>query len=60
MCQKCYYHIRDLQRIRRHLPLSDAKTVATVLVDSLLDYYNSLVHDLALKDNKKLKVFKIV
>ena len=60
MCQKCYYHIRDLQRIRRYLVLSVAIIVATGPVDSLLDYCNCLVHDIALKDNTKLNVFKIV
>ena len=41
-CRCCFYHIRDLCRIRRFLSLSVAKTIATALVSSRLDYCNSL------------------
>ena len=34
----CYYHIRDMRRIRRFLPPSVAKTIATSLIGSKLDY----------------------
>ena len=27
ICKSCFYHIRDLRRIRRHIPLSTAKTI---------------------------------
>ena len=37
-CRCCFYHIRDLRRIRRFLSLSVAKTIATALVSSRLDY----------------------
>ena len=40
-CRCCFYHIRDLRRIRRFLSLSVAKTIATALVSSRLDYCNS-------------------
>jgi len=33
----CFYHIRDLRRIRRYTSLSVAKTTATGLVSSRLD-----------------------
>ena len=33
-CRCCFYHIRDLRRIRRFLSLSVAKTIATALVSS--------------------------
>ena len=42
-CSCCFYHIRDLRRIRRFLSLSIAKTIATALVSSILDYCNPLL-----------------
>ena len=43
ICKSCFYHIRDLRRIRRHIPLSTAKTISNALISSRLDYYNSLL-----------------
>ena len=51
----CFYHIRDLRRIRRFLSLSVAKTIATALVSSRLDYCNSLLYNTANKDIAKLQ-----
>ena len=31
ICKSCFYHIRDLRRIRRHLPLSNAQTISNTL-----------------------------
>ena len=39
----CFYHMRNLQRIRSHLDLKRAKLLATALVSSL-DYCNSLLY----------------
>ena len=38
----CFYHIRDLQRIRSTLDYNTACTIATSLIHSKLDYCNSL------------------
>ena len=54
-CRCCLYHIRDLRRIRRFLSLSVAKTIATALVSSRLDYCNSLLYNTANKDIAKLQ-----
>ncbi|KAK2192675.1 hypothetical protein NP493_25g03000 [Ridgeia piscesae] len=48
----CFYHIRDL---RRFISVSVAKTIATALVSSTLDYCNSLLYSTANKDIAKLK-----
>ena len=48
-----FYHIRDLRR--QYVPLSVAKTIATSLVSSRLEYCNSLCHNIALKDIMKLQ-----
>ena len=53
-CRCCFYHIRDLRRIRRFLSLSVAKTIATALVSSILDYCNYL-YNTANKDIAKLQ-----
>jgi hypothetical protein len=55
VCGSCYYHIRDLRRIRRHLSLEDTKCLATALVSSRLDYCNSLLQGLAAMDTLKLQ-----
>ena len=54
-CRCCFYHIRDLRRIRRFISLSVANTIATALVSSRLDYCNSLLHKTASKDIAKLQ-----
>ena len=56
MCRFCFYHIRDLRRIRRYMSLSVAKTIATPLVSSRFDYCNSILHNIAIKDITKLRV----
>ena len=51
----CFYHIRDLKRIRKSLPLALAKQIAVALVTSKLDYCNSLLHEIPAKDLHKLQ-----
>ena len=48
-------HIRDLRRIRRHIPLSTAKTISNALISSRLDYCNSLINNIAKQDLSKLQ-----
>ena len=40
----CYYHMRDLRRIRRYLTRDAAVSLANALVSSRLDYCNSLLY----------------
>ena len=54
-CRCCFYNIRDLRRIRRFISLSVAKTIATALVNSRLNYCNSLLYNTANKDIAKLQ-----
>ena len=54
-CRCCFYHIRDLRRIRWYMSLSVDKSIATALVSSRLDYCNSLLHNIAIKDITKLQ-----
>ena len=54
-CRCCFYHIRDIRRIRRFLSLSVAKTIATALVSSILDYCISLLYNTANKDIARLQ-----
>ena len=55
MSSSCFYHIRDLQRIRKSLSLALAKQIAVALVTSKLDYCNSLLHEIPAKDLQKLE-----
>ena len=53
-CRACFYHIRDLRRIRKSLSLDLAKQIAVALVSSKLDYCNSLFHNIPEKDIVRL------
>ena len=55
VCNACYYHLRDLRRIRRHLDLDSAKALGHALVSSRLDYCNSLLHGLASREISRLQ-----
>ena len=55
VCNSCFYHMRDLRRIRRHLDLDSAKLLATGLVSSRLDYCNSRLYSVADSDLTKLQ-----
>ena len=46
VCRSCYYHIRDLRRLRRCLTAAVTKTIATSLVLSKLDYCNSILYNI--------------
>ena len=49
----CYYHIRDMRRIRRFLTPSVAKTIATSLIGSKLD---SVLFNVTEKEISKLQL----
>ena len=55
ICKSCFHHIRDLRRIRRHIPLSTAKTMSNALISSRLDYCISLLNNIAKQDLSKLQ-----
>lgn len=51
----CFYHIRDLRRIRKFLPTSAVVTLSNALVSSKLDYCNSLYQGIATKQLRRLQ-----
>ena len=55
VCNSCFYHMRDLWRIRRYLDLDSAKLLGTALVFSRLDYCNSLLYGIADIDLTRLQ-----
>jgi hypothetical protein len=55
LCSNCYYHMRDLKRIRNHLDLSTATGIANALVNSRLDYCNSLFYAVNATDIARLQ-----
>ena len=55
ICSACFYHIRDLWRIRRYLVLIGAKLLANALMSSRLDYCNSILSGIADTDLAKLQ-----
>ena len=58
VCNSCFYHMRDLRRIRHHLDLDSANLLATALVSSRLDYCNSLLYGIADIDLTRLQRVK--
>ena len=55
VCRLPYYHIRDLHRIRIQLKMDQAKCLVSALVFSRLDYCNSLLHGVAVRNMFKLQ-----
>ena len=51
----CYYHIKDLRRIRRHLTKSVAITLCNALVGSKINYCNSLYYGINDKQMQRLQ-----
>jgi hypothetical protein len=54
--RSCYMHIRDLRRIRPHLDFKTASTIATSIVQSKLDYCNSLFFKLPSSQLNRLQL----
>ena len=54
-CRACFYHIRDLHRIRKSLSLDFDKQIAVALVSSKLDCCNSLFHNMPERDIARLQ-----
>ena len=51
----CYYHTRDMRRIRRFSTPYVAKAIATPLIGSKLDYCNSVLFNVTEKEISKLQ-----
>ena len=56
--QACFYHIRDLRRLRSYLDLETASTIGTALVQSKLDYCNSLFTHLPSSEIHRLQIIQ--
>ena len=55
ICKSCFYHIRDFARIRRYLGRSTSIAVANALVGSRIDYCNSILDGVSVRDLKRLR-----
>jgi len=55
VCKSAYYHIRALKHIRSSLSTDMAKTVASALVNSRLDYANSVLYNTSSVNMLKLQ-----
>lgn len=53
--KSCFFHIRDLSRLRRCLSLSTAIALANALVSSRLDYCNALLHNITKSELLRLQ-----
>ena len=55
VCRSCYYHIRDLRRLRRCLTSEVSKTIVTALVSNKLDYCNGLIYNVTNRELNRLQ-----
>ena len=55
LCKFCFFYMRDLRRIRKHLTLATATALANALVTRRLDYCNSLLTGISAKDLLRLQ-----
>ena len=55
VCRACYYHLRDLRRIRKFLSNETAILLANAMVSSRLDYFNSLLYGVSKSNIAKLQ-----
>ena len=55
-CKASYFHIRALRHIRSSLTVEAAKTVATAIVESRLDYCNSLLAGTSVSNLSRLQL----
>ena len=54
--KSCLYHIRDLKRLRSSIDQTTARTIATALIHSMLDYRNSLLLNLPSSYTNRLQL----
>ena len=55
ICRACYYHLRDLRRIRKLLSDKTAILLASAMVSSRLDFSNSLLYGVSKSNIAKLQ-----
>jgi hypothetical protein len=55
--KSCFYHIRDIRRIRNTIDHTTACTIATALIHSKLDYCHSLLLNLPSTQTERLQPF---
>ena len=55
VCRSCYYHIRDLRRLRRCFTAAVTKTITNSLVSSKLDYCDSIHYNIPSRAINKLQ-----
>ena len=55
LSKSCYFHIRNIRRIRHLFPLSAATALANSLVSSKLDYCNSLYNGISQANLNKIQ-----
>lgn len=55
VCRSCYYHIRDLNRMRKAISKNVATMLANALVSSRVDYCNSLFYSLTSNEINRLQ-----
>ena len=58
MCRACYYHLKDLRRIRKFLSVETAALLANSMISSRLDYCNSLLYGVSKHNVAKLQMIQ--
>lgn len=58
LTKACFYHIRDLRRVRKSLDQNTARLIATAIIHSKLDYCNSLYLNLPSSKLNRLQLIQ--
>ncbi len=58
LTKTCFYHIRDLRRVRKSLDHNTARLIATAIIHSKLDYCNSLYLNLPSSKLNRLQLIQ--
>ena len=55
LVSECYYHLKNVGKIRRYLTVKDAEKLIHALISSKFDYSNALFHGIKASSLKKLQ-----
>jgi hypothetical protein len=55
VCRSCYYHLRNIWRIRKSLNAGTAQTLVHAMVTSRLDFMNAIYHNINKSEMTKLQ-----
>ena len=56
ICKSCFFHLRNISKIRKHISVRACKTLIHAFISSKLDFCNSLLYGLSKSSLHKLQL----